>query len=246
MCFAALKIHCSLACKQLLDRLGGYVLEERGEIKIKGKGEMLTYWLVGEKAGAHRQRARSHQGGRQQQQRWPKSSLRITHRKLAGEMACNQLAASLDSPKKLRFASDTPSIEEAAVQLIDETASSFASSKRNSCPNLKVGSGTFLSSSGSLGVITLQQPTFSRYSVERKLCYQPHRLSTTSLVEALTFSSNARSVTINGRQPGNASPSRKRCDNPKIELSPPDETPQDNWPLLDNRCHNGVENETSV
>ena len=243
---AALKIHCSLACKQLLDRLGGYILEERGLIKIKGKGEMLTYWLVGEKAGTHRLRARSSQSG-QQQHRRPKSSLRITHRKLAGEIACNQLAASLDSPKKLRFASDTPSADEARVQLINETGSGFAGSKRNSCPNLKVGAGACLPSSGSLGIITLQQPSFGRSSVERKLCYQPHRLSTTSLVEALTFSSNAKSLAVNGRQqPGNASPSRKRCENPKIELSPPDETPQDNWPLLENRCLNGVDNETSV
>lgn len=240
---AALKIHCSLACKQLLDRLGGYILEERGLIKIKGKGEMLTYWLVGEKAGANRSRARSSQSG---QQRRPKSSLRITHRKLAGEMACNQLAASLDSPKKLRFAAETPSAEEADARLMDEAGSGFAGSKRNSCPNLKVGTGAYLGSSGSLGKITLQQPSFGRGSVERKLCYQPHRLSTTSLVEALTFSSNAKSPAPNGRQPGNASPSRKRCDNPKIELSPPDETPQDNWPLLENRCLNGVDNETSV
>ena len=43
-----LKIHCSHRCKALLDRLGGYRLEERGEVTMKGKGAMVTYWLVGE------------------------------------------------------------------------------------------------------------------------------------------------------------------------------------------------------
>ncbi|XP_024085457.1 guanylate cyclase 32E isoform X1 [Cimex lectularius] len=44
----AFKIHISHTTKDLLDRLGGYTCEERGNIMIKGKGEMLTYWLVGE------------------------------------------------------------------------------------------------------------------------------------------------------------------------------------------------------
>ncbi|KAF8786944.1 Guanylate cyclase 32E like protein [Argiope bruennichi] len=43
----AMKIHVSEACKQILDKLGGYVLQERGLIPIKGKGEMRTYWLLG-------------------------------------------------------------------------------------------------------------------------------------------------------------------------------------------------------
>ncbi|XP_076312206.1 guanylate cyclase 32E-like [Tachypleus tridentatus] len=42
----ALKIHVSEACKDILDKLGGYVLQERGLIPVKGKGEMRTYWLV--------------------------------------------------------------------------------------------------------------------------------------------------------------------------------------------------------
>ncbi|KAL4241106.1 hypothetical protein ACF0H5_001884 [Mactra antiquata] len=44
----ALKIHCSPQCKDLLDQLGGYVLKERGLVAMKGKGEILTYWLIGE------------------------------------------------------------------------------------------------------------------------------------------------------------------------------------------------------
>ncbi|GFT69472.1 guanylate cyclase 32E [Nephila pilipes] len=43
----AMKIHVSEACKQVLDKLGGYVLQERGLIPIKGKGEMRTFWLLG-------------------------------------------------------------------------------------------------------------------------------------------------------------------------------------------------------
>ncbi|XP_052864300.1 guanylate cyclase 32E [Anopheles cruzii] len=44
----ALKIHISSITHGLLKKLGGYKYEERGLIKVKGKGEMRTYWLVGE------------------------------------------------------------------------------------------------------------------------------------------------------------------------------------------------------
>ncbi|KAJ8956736.1 hypothetical protein NQ318_014092, partial [Aromia moschata] len=44
----AFKIHISHATYMLLQRLGGYTCEERGLVPIKGKGEMETYWLVGE------------------------------------------------------------------------------------------------------------------------------------------------------------------------------------------------------
>ena len=225
--FLALKIHCSTACKQLLDRLGGYILEERGEIKIKGKGEMVTYWLVGEKAGNHiRQRGRAHLSSR------PKSSLRNTGYKLSSDRHKKDLASSLDSPKKLRFANDSPTSPLATgVEILDETTP-FTGSKRNSCPNLKVGVGAFM-----------LQPTFSR-SVERKLCYQPHRLSTTSLVEALTFSSNC-AKTPNGRS--QQSPSRAhRGENPKRELSPPEESLNDCWPLLEQKNITESDRETSV
>ncbi|ESO84763.1 hypothetical protein LOTGIDRAFT_221869, partial [Lottia gigantea] len=40
-----LKIHASPQSKQLLDELGGYELESRGAIEVKGKGEVHTYWL---------------------------------------------------------------------------------------------------------------------------------------------------------------------------------------------------------
>ena len=41
-----LKIHISEQCKNVLDKLGGYVIEERGLVNMKGKGEVMTYWLV--------------------------------------------------------------------------------------------------------------------------------------------------------------------------------------------------------
>uniref|UniRef100_T1KEQ4 Guanylate cyclase n=2 Tax=Tetranychus urticae TaxID=32264 RepID=T1KEQ4_TETUR len=43
----ALKIHISPQCRNHLTKLGGYLIEERGFVKLKGKGEILTYWLVG-------------------------------------------------------------------------------------------------------------------------------------------------------------------------------------------------------
>ncbi|XP_035824916.1 guanylate cyclase 32E [Aplysia californica] len=44
----ALKIHCSAECKNILDKLGGYNLEERGYTEMKGKGSLLTYFLHSE------------------------------------------------------------------------------------------------------------------------------------------------------------------------------------------------------
>ncbi|XP_067005765.2 guanylate cyclase 32E [Anabrus simplex] len=44
----AFRIHISETTYSLLQRLGGYRCEERGLTPIKGKGEMRTYWLVGE------------------------------------------------------------------------------------------------------------------------------------------------------------------------------------------------------
>ncbi|XP_033630930.1 receptor-type guanylate cyclase Gyc76C-like [Asterias rubens] len=43
-----LKIHCSKEIVDNLETIGGYFLEERGLVNMKGKGELLTYWLVGQ------------------------------------------------------------------------------------------------------------------------------------------------------------------------------------------------------
>lgn len=45
----ALKIHMSHSTKQILDRFGTFDVTMRGFVSIKGKGEMMTFWLNGEK-----------------------------------------------------------------------------------------------------------------------------------------------------------------------------------------------------
>lgn len=41
------RIQVSESCFELLKRSGKYHLEKRGEIPVKGKGNMTTYWLSG-------------------------------------------------------------------------------------------------------------------------------------------------------------------------------------------------------
>ncbi|XP_071953842.1 atrial natriuretic peptide receptor 1-like [Antedon mediterranea] len=43
----ALRIQASDNCKKVLDKIGGYSVEERGEMQVKGKGMMRTYWVMG-------------------------------------------------------------------------------------------------------------------------------------------------------------------------------------------------------
>ncbi|XP_041364284.1 guanylate cyclase 32E-like [Gigantopelta aegis] len=57
---SALKVHCSNKCKDMLEKIGGYQLEERGFIPLKGKGEMQTFWLVGEDEGKRVERFRGY------------------------------------------------------------------------------------------------------------------------------------------------------------------------------------------
>lgn len=45
----ALKIHISQQLQQFLVKTDDYIIEERGLVKMKGKGEVLTYWLLGHK-----------------------------------------------------------------------------------------------------------------------------------------------------------------------------------------------------
>ncbi|XP_054274284.1 receptor-type guanylate cyclase Gyc76C-like isoform X2 [Macrosteles quadrilineatus] len=51
-----LKIHISPQCRQALIKIGGYTMEERGVVHMKGKGDVLTYWLTGVTEGAIRRR----------------------------------------------------------------------------------------------------------------------------------------------------------------------------------------------
>ncbi|XP_022251527.1 atrial natriuretic peptide receptor 2-like [Limulus polyphemus] len=45
-----LKIHLSPTTKEVLDLSGSFQMELRGEVEMKGKGKMTTYWLLGENA----------------------------------------------------------------------------------------------------------------------------------------------------------------------------------------------------
>ncbi|XP_072021460.1 atrial natriuretic peptide receptor 2-like isoform X2 [Amphiura filiformis] len=49
----ALKIQASEACVNVLHQLGGYIYDQRGELAVKGKGIMLTYWLTGKVQNNH-------------------------------------------------------------------------------------------------------------------------------------------------------------------------------------------------
>lgn len=42
-----LRIHISPQCREALLKIGGYEMEERGLVKLKGKGDIITYWLIG-------------------------------------------------------------------------------------------------------------------------------------------------------------------------------------------------------
>ncbi|KAK3879434.1 hypothetical protein Pcinc_015987, partial [Petrolisthes cinctipes] len=55
----ALRIHISEPCYKALEKLDGYIMEKRGLVPMKGKGEVLTYWLNGATPMAIQSRDRS-------------------------------------------------------------------------------------------------------------------------------------------------------------------------------------------
>uniref|UniRef100_A0A2K5PZD0 guanylate cyclase n=1 Tax=Cebus imitator TaxID=2715852 RepID=A0A2K5PZD0_CEBIM len=50
----ALKIHLSSETKTVLEEFGGFELELRGDVEMKGKGKVRTYWLLGERGSSTR------------------------------------------------------------------------------------------------------------------------------------------------------------------------------------------------
>uniref|UniRef100_A0A8D2J2H7 Guanylate cyclase n=1 Tax=Varanus komodoensis TaxID=61221 RepID=A0A8D2J2H7_VARKO len=50
----ALKIHLSAATKSILEEFGCFDLELRGDVDMKGKGKLRTYWLLGERVSSTR------------------------------------------------------------------------------------------------------------------------------------------------------------------------------------------------
>ncbi|XP_043487729.1 guanylate cyclase 32E [Polistes fuscatus] len=104
-----LKIHCSSETKKLLDELGGFSLVERGIISMKGKGDRLTYWLMGEdpvyreerkKERMNRRNATNNKRTSTVDPLVPRSSLKNKSLVRSTFMRC-----SSESPKRLRFAS---------------------------------------------------------------------------------------------------------------------------------------------
>ncbi|XP_015431472.1 PREDICTED: guanylate cyclase 32E [Dufourea novaeangliae] len=103
-----LKIHCSSVTKELLDQIGGFSVVERGLIPMKGKGERLTYWLIGEdpclreERNMERENRRSGCGKKNNHGNpsIPRSSLKNKSLVRSTFMRC-----SSESPKRLRFAS---------------------------------------------------------------------------------------------------------------------------------------------
>lgn len=106
VCFSALKIHCSRETKELLDQVGGFKIVERGLVSMKGKGERLTYWLIGEDPILREERSRERENRRNGYARnnsnplIPRSSLKNKSLVRSTFMRC-----SSESPKRLRFAS---------------------------------------------------------------------------------------------------------------------------------------------
>ncbi|XP_053684582.1 receptor-type guanylate cyclase Gyc76C [Sabethes cyaneus] len=110
-----LKIHCSLQTKEILDSLDGYHFEDRGMISMKGKGEQRTFWLVGEDAEARAKRTqeRSERRGSRNLNRYlgmlkSQNSLggvRSSLKNRAIQRNSLPRSSSLESPKRLRFAS---------------------------------------------------------------------------------------------------------------------------------------------
>ncbi|XP_027489214.1 atrial natriuretic peptide receptor 1-like [Corapipo altera] len=50
----ALKIHISGVTKAVLEEFGCFELELRGDVEMKGKGKLRTYWLLGERGSSIR------------------------------------------------------------------------------------------------------------------------------------------------------------------------------------------------
>lgn len=91
--------------KRLLDELGGFNLVERGVVSMKGKGDRVTYWIIGEDPFLRDQRsseraARRGGGVVLGDSLVPRSSLK--NKSLA---RTTFLRCSSESPKRLRFAS---------------------------------------------------------------------------------------------------------------------------------------------
>ncbi|XP_043213098.1 atrial natriuretic peptide receptor 1-like [Amphibalanus amphitrite] len=119
-----LRIHCSASCRSVLMRLGGYNLEERGPTYLKGKGDVVTYWLVGEDEKRQARRRQNITKMKQQQQ------LRGALRSRSPGM---ERTYSLESPRRLRFASDRRR-ELGQLKKSNLASDCLCDAQRRSCP----------------------------------------------------------------------------------------------------------------
>lgn len=118
----AQKIHVSSACKEILDKFGDFELEERGLTQVKGKGVMLTYWILGKKM-AHGQKCPGDVGNTE-----PSSLYTATN------SLCNPDVQTCESPGAV-----TPPSSELSLLLgngdINRTSDSNVQKKRMTCIN---------------------------------------------------------------------------------------------------------------
>lgn len=132
--------------KLLLDQLGGFSLAERGLVPMKGKGERLTFWVVGEDPVMREQRNRERKARRagiltndpltssSPTSLVPRSSLK--NRSL---VKTTYLRCTSESPKRLRFASSdqldkkTRTTEKLESIIDGSPCKGLCSSGRSSC-----------------------------------------------------------------------------------------------------------------
>lgn len=134
--FQALRIHCSKQCKDLLVKLGGYHLLERGIVSMKGKGEQQTYWLIGEDPDCRTARNKERAKRRTLQDA---NNTKNGHLDVNGHCIVTRSSlknknnssrsplprcSSFESPKKLRFASGENLETHTKVQLLEIIADS--------------------------------------------------------------------------------------------------------------------------
>lgn len=198
LCCPALKIHCSAEFKVLLDTLGGYHLLERGSVRLKGKGERVTFWLLGEDVTIRRERdearasrkpknktsdvASTVNGGLSQ----PRSSLKTKTSPgvaNAGSMGVVVLprCSSLESPKRLRFATGDKLLE----SIVD-----FSPSRRFLGPFLSNGSSPTIDAAISADLRPVSScPTIDDYLKGRVLntSYTTFRLILELIINLLSY-----------------------------------------------------------
>ncbi|CAH0555549.1 unnamed protein product [Brassicogethes aeneus] len=136
-----LKIHCSKECRELLNKVGGYHLLERGVVQMKGKGDQKTYWLIGEDHQYRRMRKedrdkrRAMLDGRKTTQVDSNGHCIITRSSLKNKNSIVKSplprCSSFESPKRLRFASGDNLEKKNDIQFLDVIADSPC--KKSAC-----------------------------------------------------------------------------------------------------------------